>query len=259
MNRHVRTALTCAAFAQALLGASRTSLADHFENAYGRRGCDSSIRSSPRDKCFALQKNKDPACYVGDASCNPEKQEKDIAELHVLRARLDGVKNDDDTEKKRLNQQIRDLVTLLDARRAASGPAMKAAQACIDARLAVQDHFVSQVIPMTEKALDDAVRTRRELLDTLKAAEDRRRAAKEKRDANPDDSAIRSDYERASDEHRAAEKDLENFNYKHGRDIERNAGYLIHHYKDESVTHLKPIEETRNRYNNCDRLERLRY
>jgi hypothetical protein len=75
-----------------------------------------------------------------------------------------------------------------------------------------------------------------------RAASERKQAdAKSKRDAKPGDSSAQSEYDRATDEMRNAEKVLEQFNNKYGKDIERYASKLIDHYRSEKESHERPL------------------
>ncbi len=133
------------------------------------------------------------------------------------------------------------------------------AQACVDARLNVQKWFTESGIPLTERTRDEAVRLRKGLLERLEDTREKQAAAKAKRDSKPGDSSANAEYERASDEMRAAEKALEQFNVRYGKDIERLADKLISHYKDEKDSHERPLTEARNRVESCKKIDNVSY
>jgi len=194
-------------------------LADNFEVYSGRRGCDSIVKERERRDCQDLQRAKNDACNQ-TASCDMDRQKRDIDEFNEVKKQLaDGRVADSD--KPALERKIRDLEARLNARKAAAPDVMKIAQGCIDARAKVQDWFKNVGIPVTERARDDAMKLRKELVDKLREADERRRNAKEKRDANPNDSSAKDEYERAAEKYREAEKALEQFSERYGRDVER--------------------------------------
>jgi hypothetical protein len=158
-----------------------------------------------------------------------------------------------------MEQTVRELKDALDARKAAAPDVMKIAQGCIDMRASVQDWFKNTAIPLTERARDDAIRLRRDLLEKLKNADDKRKTTKEKRDANPNDSSAKDDYERAATAYRDIEKELEAFNDKYGKDIERHGGRLIDQYKEERDRHDEPTKQAESRLQKCKDLIGLSY
>ena len=81
-------------------------------------------------------------------------------------------------------------------------------QGCVDARVAVQKWFTDDGIRLTERTRDDALRLRRELLDKLAVTQKKQADAKAKRDAKPGDSSAQSEYDRATEDMRNAEKAL---------------------------------------------------
>ena len=91
-------------------------------------------------------------------------------------------------------------------------------------------------IRLTEQTRDDALRLCKDLLDKLSDAQRTQADAKSKRDANPTDSGAQSDYDRPTRGMRNAEKALEQFNNKYGKDIERYASRLIDQSGREGVT-----------------------
>ena len=124
------------------------------------------------------------------------------------------------------------------------------------ARASVQKWFMETGIPLTERTRDDALRLRKDLLDKLADAQ---ADAKSKRDAKPGDSSAQSEYDRATEEMRNAEKALEQFNNKYGKDIERYASRLIDHYKSEKESHERPLTESRNRVESCKKVDNMSY
>jgi hypothetical protein len=103
------------------------------------------------------------------------------------------------------------------------------------------------------------LKLRAELLEKLKAADERRKSAKEKRDAKPDDSSLRDEYDKAAEAYREAEKRLGELNDKYGRDIERHADRLVQQYKDEKDRHDEPTKQAQNRLDKCKDLVSLSY
>jgi hypothetical protein len=232
-------------------------LADNFEVHSGRKGCESIVKDSERRDCQDLSRRKNDACNVS-ASCDMDRHKRDIDEYNDAKSRLASGKIAD-ADKSRLEQTIRELKDKLDARKSAAPDVMKIAQNCIDMRAKVQEWFKGVAIPLTERARDDAMRLRRELLEKLKEADERRQKAKEKRDANPNDSSAKDDHERAATAHRDAEKALEAFNDKYGRDVERHAGRLIDQYKEERDRHDEPTKQAESRLQRCKDLVSLSY
>lgn len=232
-------------------------LADNFEVYSGRRGCESIVKDRERRECEDVSRRKNEACNV-TASCDYDRHKRDIEEYNEAKKQLsDG--RVADADKGRLEQKIRELKDKLDSRRSAAPDVMKIAQNCIDARKNVQDWFKNTAIPVTERARDDAMRLRKELVDKLKEADDRRAKAKDKRDANPNDSSAKDEYERAAQAYRDAEKALEQFNDKYGREVERHAGRLIDQYKEERDRHDEPTKQAENRLQKCKDLRDLSY
>lgn len=114
-------------------------------------------------------------------------------------------------------------------------------------------------IPLTERTRDDALRIRKDLLDKLADAQRKQADARSKRDARPGDSNAQSEHDRATEEMRNAEKALEQFNNKYGKDIERYAAKLIDQYRSEKESHERPLTEARNRVENCKKLDNMSY
>jgi hypothetical protein len=197
--------------------------ADNFEVSSGKKGCESVIKERERSDCQALSRKKNETCNVS-ASCDLVKQKRQIDEYNAAKDKL---KTINDSDRSRLEQTIRELKDALDVRKSAAPDVEKIAQSCIDMRATIQDWFKNTAIPLTERARDEAMRARRDLVDKLKAAVERREKAKEKRDANPNDSSAKDDHERAASAHRDVEKELEAHNDRYGRDIERHAGRLV--------------------------------
>ena len=232
-------------------------LADNFEVYSGRKGCESIVKERERRECEDLSRRKNEICNVS-ASCDYDRHKRDIEEYNEAKKQLsDG--RVADADKGKLEQKIRELKDKLDSRRAAAPDVMKIAQDCIDARARVQDWFKNTAIPVTERARDDAMRLRKDLVDKLKEADDRRAKAKDKRDANPNDSSAKDEYERAAQAYRDAEKALEQFNDKYGREVERHAGRLIDQYKEERDRHDEPTKQAQNRLQRCKDLRDLSY
>jgi hypothetical protein len=133
------------------------------------------------------------------------------------------------------------------------------AQNCVTARENVQKWFRETGIPLTERTRDDALRIRKDLLDKLADTQKKQADAKSKRDAQPRDSSAQSDYDRATDEMRGAEKALAQFNEKYGKDIEHWASVLIDQYKSEAESHKKPLADAEARRENCKKVAGMSY
>jgi hypothetical protein len=154
---------------------------------------------------------------------------------------------------------VRTLKEQLDRAKAAAREGTSIAQGCVRAREDVQKWFAETGIPLTERTRDDAVRQRKELLDKLSEAQKKQADAKSKREAKPGDSSAQSEYDRATDEMRNAEKALEQFNNKYGKEIERYASKLIDQYRAERESHERPLSEARSRVENCKKLDNMSY
>ena len=249
--------LRVAGFVCVLVLGIGVGVADNFEVFSGRKGCESIVKDRERSECQDISRRKNEACNQ-TASCDFDRHKRDIEEYNEAKKQLaDG--RVADADKGRLEQKIRELKDKLDSRKSAAPDVMKIAQGCIDARARVQDWFKNTAIPVTERARDDAMKLRKELLDKLKEADERRSKAKDKRDANPNDSSAKDDYERASQAYRDAEKALEQFNDRYGREVERHAGRLIDQYKDERDRHDDPTKQAENRLQKCKDLVGLSY
>lgn len=154
---------------------------------------------------------------------------------------------------------MRTLKEQLDRAKAAAREGTSIAQGCVTARENVQKWFMETGIRLTEQTRDDALRQRKDLLDKLADVQRKQADAKTKRDAKPGDSSAQGDYDRATDEMRNAEKALEQFNNKYGKDIERYASRLIDQYKAEKESHERPLSEARNGVDNCKKVDNMSY
>ncbi|MGN6109484.1 MAG: hypothetical protein ACTHU0_30535 [Kofleriaceae bacterium] len=229
----------------------------NFYDQADKKGCASLITERGQSDCAGVQRRKDELCSV-PVECDPDRQEKTIAKYKEAKERLDsGRVNDSDKDK--LKDTVRDLKDELDRRKDAARRGNSDAQACVRAREDVQKWFTDTGIPLTERTRDDALRLRRDLLDKLADTQRKQTDAKAKRDAKPGDSSAQSDYDRATEEMRNAEKALEQFNSKYGKDIERYASKLIDHYKAEKESHERPLSEARNRAENCRKIDNMSY
>lgn len=229
----------------------------NFYEQADKKGCASVITERGQNDCADVQKRKDDLCRI-PVDCDPDRQEKTIEKYKEAKERLESGKvNDSDRDK--LKDSVRDLKDDLDRRRDAARRGTSDAESCVRAREDVQKWFMESGIPLTERTRDDALRTRRDLLERLSDAQRKQADAKSKRDANPNDSSAQSDYDRATDEMRNAEKALEQFNAKYGKDIERYASRLIDQYKAEKESHERPLSEARNRVDNCKKVDNLSY
>jgi hypothetical protein len=184
-----------------------------------KKGCASIITERGQSDCAAVQRAKDDACRVS-VECDVDKQERLIAKYKDAKDRLDRGQVAD-ADKDKLKETITAYKEQLDLAKDGARKGTSYAQSCVDTREAVHKWFSETGIRLTEQTRDDALRQRKDLLDRLADAQRKQADAKSKRDAKPGDSNAQSDYERATDEMRNAEKALEQFNTKYGKDIER--------------------------------------
>lgn len=229
----------------------------NFYEQADRKGCASIITERGQSDCAAVQRRKDELCSV-PVECDVDKQERTIAKYKEAKERLDRGQVAD-ADKDRLKESVRILKDALDTAKNGARKGTSDAQACVTGRENVQKWFAETGIPLTERTRDDALRQRKDLLDKLADAQKKQADAKSKRDAKPGDSSAQSDYDRATEEMRNAEKALEQFNNKYGKDIERYASRLIDQYRAERESHERPLTETRNRVDNCKKVDNLSY
>ncbi len=229
----------------------------NFYEQADKKGCASIITERGQYDCASVQSSKDKACGVA-VECEVDRQERLIAKYKDAKDRLDRG-NVADADKDRLKDSVNAMKQELDANKAAARAGTSVAQSCVDARSAVQKWFIDDGIRLTERTRDDALRVRKELLEKLADTQKKQADAKAKRDASPTDSSAQRDYERATEDMRNAEKALEQFNSKYGKDIERYADKLISHYKDEKDSHDRPLNESKNRVENCKKVDNLSY
>lgn len=243
-------------FVLGLTVAVQASEYNFYEQA-DKKGCASIITERGQSDCSSMQKRKDDACSV-PVQCEPDKHEKLIAKYKEAKEQLDSGKVND-SDKDKLKDTVRTLKEQLDANKSAARSGTSAVQDCVTARENVQKWFIETGIRLTEQARDDALRLRKDLLDKLADTQRKQADAKTKREAKPGDSSAQSDYDRATDEMRNAEKALEQFNNKYGKDIERYASRLIDQYKAEKESHEKPLSEAKNRVENCKKVDNMSY
>jgi len=247
------------AFATIFLALTATVYASeyNFYEQADKKGCASIITERGQDECARVQRAKDDACSV-PVQCDVDKQERLIANYKDAKERLDRGQVAD-ADKDKLKDTVRLLKEALDANKDAARSGTSKAESCVTARENVQKWFMETGIRLTEQTRDDALRLRKDLLDKLSDAQRKQADAKAKRDAKPGDSSAQSDYDRATDEMRNAEKALEQFNNKYGKDIERYASRLIDQYKAEKESHERPLTEARNRAENCKKVDNMSY
>ena len=190
--------------------------------------------------------------------CDVDKQERTIAKYKEAKERLDSGQVAD-ADKDKLKDAVRVLRDALDTAKNGARRGTSDAQACVTGRENVQKWFMETGIRLTEQTRDDALHLRNDLLDKLADAQRKQSDAKAKRDAKPGDSSAQSDFDRASDEMRNAEKALAEFNDKYGKDIERYASRLIDQYKAEKESHERPLTEAKNRVDNCKKVDNMSY
>jgi hypothetical protein len=229
----------------------------HFFTQATQKGCASIITESGQRECAAVQQAKNDACNVA-IEADPDKQERLIAKYKEIKPRLDRGEVAD-ADKDKLAQTVRTQKDELDRAKEAASKGISIAEKCVAARENVQKWFKETGIPLTERTRDDALRIRKDLLDKLADTQKKQADAKSKRDAQPRDSSAQSDFDRATDEMRNAEKALEQFNNKYGKDIENWASVLINQYKSEAESHEKPLAESRNRLEACKKVAGMSY
>ena len=229
----------------------------NFYEQADKKGCASIITERGQDECARVQRAKDDVCKVG-IECDADKQERLIATYKETKDRLDRGQVAD-ADKDKLKETVRTLKEQLDRAKAAAREGASLAQGCVTARENVQKWFMETGIRLTEQTRDDALRLRKDLLDKLSDAQRKQADAKSRCDAKPGDSSAQSEYDRATEEMRNAEKALEQFNNKYGKDIERYASRLIDQYKAEKESHERPLSEARNRVENCKKVDNMSY
>lgn len=251
-----KAGITFVTISLALTVAVHASEYNFYEQA-DKKGCASIITERGQDECARVQRAKDDACSV-PVQCDVDKQARLIANYKEAKERLDRGQVAD-ADKDKLKETVRLLKDALDANKEAARSGTSKAQSCVTARENVQKWFMEAGIPLTERTRDDALRIRRDLLEKLADAQRKQADAKKQRDAKPDDSSAQREYDRATEEMRNAEKALEQFNSKYGKDLERYASRLIDHYRAEKESHERPLAEARNRVDNCKRVDNLSY
>jgi len=256
MNMKTRVGLAFAALVLPLAAVVYAGEYNFYEQA-DKKGCSSIITEQGQKACAGVQQAKDDACTV-PVDCEPDKQEKTIAKYKGAKEQLDSGKVND-SDKDTLKETVRVLKEQLDRAKAAAREGTSIAERCVTARENVQKWFIENGIRLTEQTRDDALNQRKDLLDKLAEAQRKQADAKARRDNDPNDSSAQSDYERATEEMRNAEKALEQFNNKYGKDIERYAQKLIDQYKAEKESHERPLSEARNRVENCKKVDNMSY
>ena len=229
----------------------------NFYEQADKKGCVSIITERGQDECARVQRAKDDACSV-PVVCEVDQHERLVAKYKEAKERLDRGQVAD-ADKDKLKDTVSQLKAALDANKEAARRGTSIAQGCVRAREDVQKWFIETGIRLTEQTRDDALRLRKDLLDKLTDTQRKQADAKAKRDAKPGDSSAQSDYDRATDEMRNAEKAMEQFNNKYGKDIERYASRLIDQYKAEKESHERPLSEARNRVENCKKIDNMSY
>jgi len=230
--------------------------AQNFEVQSGKRGCESMLTTTMGGACRSLSDAKDRICAQA-TDCEVDRQERTIAKYQEAQKRLDDgtLANAD---RGRQKDTIDQLKKEIDERREAARAGIGSAKSCVEAREVVQRGFAT-ASQLTDDARRAALRERQERVVQLQDAQKKRDDAKVKRDANPNDSSARSDWERGSEAVREVEKQLEKFNDTYGKDIDRHADRLLQQYRDEAQSHQRPLDEAKNRVQNCEKVASLRY
>jgi hypothetical protein len=254
--KKIKVGTACVMVSLALATVAYGSEYNFYEHA-DKKGCVSIITERGQDECARAQRAKDDACSV-PVACEVDQHERLIAKYKEAKERLDRGQVAD-ADKDKLKDTVSQLKAALDANKDAARRGTSIVQGCVTARENVQKWFMDTGIRLTEQTRDDALRQRKDLLDKLADVQRKQADAKTKRDAKPGDSSAQSDYDRATDEMRNAEKALEQFNNKYGKDIERYASRLIDQYKAEKESHERPLSEARNRVDNCKKVDNMSY
>jgi len=229
----------------------------NFYEQADKKGCASIITERAQGDCAAVQKRKDELCSV-PVECDVDKQERTVAKYKEAKDRLDRGQVAD-ADKDKLRESVRLLKEALDTAKGGARKGTSDAQACVYARENVQKWFAETGMRLTEQTRDEALNLRRGLLEKLTETQKKQAEAKANREAKPRDSSAQSEYENATNDMRNAEKALEQFNNKYGKDIERYASKLIDQYKSEKESHEKPLSEARNRVANCKKVDDMSY
>lgn len=256
MKMKTRVGLAFAALMLPLAAAVYAAEYNFYEQA-DKKGCASIITERGQDECARVQRAKDDACSA-PVQCEVDKHERLIATYKEKKDLLDRGQIAD-ADKDKLKETVRVLKEQLDRAKAAAREGTSIAQGCVSARENVQKWFMEIGISLTERTRDEALRTRKDLLDKLADAQKKQADAKAQRDAKPGDSNLQRDHDRATDDVRNAEKALEQFNTRYGKDIERYASRLIDQYKAERESHERPLSEARNRVENCKKVDNMSY
>jgi hypothetical protein len=230
--------------------------AQNFEVQSGKRGCESMLTTTMEGACRSLSVAKDRYCAL-PTDCDVDRQERTIAQYKEAQKRLDDAALAD-ADKGRQKDTIDQLKREIDERRATASAGIGIAKGCVEAREVVQKGFAT-ASQMTDDARRGALREREALVAQLQDAQKKRDDAKVKRDADPNDSSARSDWEREAEAVRRVEKQLETFNDTYGKDIDRHADRLLQQYRDEAQSHQKPLEEAKSRVQNCEKVASLSY
>ncbi|MGN6109716.1 MAG: hypothetical protein ACTHU0_31705 [Kofleriaceae bacterium] len=227
----------------------------NFETHSGLRGCASIVFRDRRDRCHDLSAEKKSFCVDKRLRCELSEQKRTLEKYKEAQERL---KSMNESDKPQMEEKIRDLRRELDDRKELAKAALPYADGCNKAREAVQTWF-QDTIPLTRAAGENATKRRQVLLEKLTEAERRRNEAKEKRDANPNDSELQREFERAIEEVRNVERELERFNQNNGKDIPYYVDRLVRHYVDERASHEQSIADDNKHYENCKEIVNLSY
>jgi len=234
---------------------SGLAFANNFEVYSGKSGCESIVLDDARRACEDVQRKKNDACNV-KMTCELRDQEDDIKEYN---AAIDKRNSINDSDRDRLEETIRDIKKRPDGRKAQAPEGIKIASECINRREDVQTWFADVAIPTTRRAGEEALKIRQSLLEKLADAQKRREEAKARRDADPNDDARKAEWEKAAQQARDVEKELEQFNYTYGNDIQRHVDRLVQKYVDGKTEHDDPFEQATNRLEKCQKVDALRY
>jgi hypothetical protein len=229
----------------------------NFHDQAGRKGCASIITVKGQEDCEKIYAEQTKMCGVS-LDCDVKKHEATIKEYTEAKAKLASGKYNA-AEKEVLEKSIANLKQELDANKEAARKGAQLAQQCLTARQNVQTWFKEEGAKITVEVRDRALAERRQLLEKLADAQKRQTAAKAAREAKPDDSSARSEYERTTGDMRNAENALAEFNRKYGTDIEESAQKLLNHYEAQAQSHETALKETGTAVENCKRIDNSSY
>jgi hypothetical protein len=239
-----------------VMAAHRAALADDydFEDFARRTGCDSVIFSDRRYDCGKIQENVNKYCKEQRFDCSIRDFKSVLSDYRDLQGRS----TSSESEKTAKDEKLAKLKKDLDDRVAEAARGTPIATQCVQYRGDIFEHF-KKTSDMTATAGKTQMAVRQALLDKLKAADERRNQAKNKRDASPNDDSLKREYDEAAEAYRKVEQELGEFNRKNGQDIEKNYSRLVDQYERGNREHAEERQNQQNRLDNCKEITSTRY